>query len=324
LALIPLIDAIAAGNVAIVYVSPYVPTVNKILTQIIHQVFNSEYVEVVTFAQASYEEIMIPQYDYVFFTGSPRVGKIIMKQASENLIPITLELGGKSPCIVDETANINIAAKRIIRGKLMNSGQTCVAPDYLLVNKTIKAPLIKALIKSIQDFYGENVIQQRSLPKIINLQHFNRLLKTNKNQKILYGGKSDSESLIIEPTIIDIKSFKNKIMEEEIFGPILPIITFDNLEKVISDLRQLEKPLALYIFSKNSYHINQLTRSVQSGDCCINDTIMHITNEHLPFGGVGHSGMGSYHGIHGFNTFSHTRSLVVTTQKIDSSLFYPP
>jgi aldehyde dehydrogenase (NAD+) len=324
LALVPLIDALAAGNTAILYVSPYVPNVNRVITNIIRKVFDEKYVAVVNFSQVSYTDIMKPTYDYVFFTGSVRVGKIVMQQAAANLTPLTLELGGKSPCIIDETAKLEITAKRIIRGKLMNSGQTCIAPDYLIVHESIREKLIEKLIYYIEKFHGTNNIQNKNIPKIINLQHFNRLVKTLTNQKIIYGGKSDVDSLIVEPTLISIKNFQNKLMNEEIFGPILPIISYTKLNDITNKLLRLPKPLALYIFSQHKKHINFLISKIQSGDCCINDTIMHITNEHLPFGGVGTSGMGSYHGIHGFNTFSHNRSLVKTTSKIDSNLFYPP
>lgn len=324
LTLTPLIDAIAAGNTVIVYVSPYVPNTNIVLKKIINLTFPTNYVEVVDIKQSSYSDIMIPNYDYVFFTGSTRVGKIIATQLAERIIPITLELGGKSPCIVDETANLDIAAKRIIRGKLMNSGQTCIAPDYFLVHASIKDQLIEKLIHYIEVFYGKNIVQNQSIPKIINKLHFERLVRAIHGHHIIFGGHYDAKTLIFEPTIIDIKRLDSQIMSEEIFGPLLPIITFNHINEILAKYKPQFKPLALYIFSNNKSNIHTYLSQIQSGGCCINDTIMHVTNPNLPFGGIGNSGIGSYHGLYGFKTFSHYRALIKTSQLIDPKMFYPP
>jgi aldehyde dehydrogenase (NAD+) len=267
---------------------------------------------------------MIPNYDYVFFTGSGRVGKIIASQLADRLIPTTLELGGKSPCIIDETANLDITARRIIRGKLMNSGQTCVAPDYFLVHESIKSKLVHKMIQTIETFYGKDIIKNQSVPKIINQIHFDRLVKSLKGHKILFGGHYDMKTLIFEPTILEVNKLDSQIMAEEIFGPMIPIITFKNIDEVFTKYKYQLKPLALYIFSKNKNTINKVLNKMQSGGCCINDTIMHTVNSHLPFGGIGNSGMGSYHGFYGFKTFSHYRALIKTDQFIDPDFFYPP
>jgi aldehyde dehydrogenase (NAD+) len=301
-----------------------VPNTNIVLKKIINLTFPTNYVEVVDIKQSSYSDIMIPNYDYVFFTGSTRVGKIIATQLAERIIPITLELGGKSPCIVDETANLDIAAKRIIRGKLMNSGQTCIAPDYFLVHASIKDQLIEKLIHYIEVFYGKNIVQNQSIPKIINKLHFERLVRAIHGHHIIFGGHYDAKTLIFEPTIIDIKRLDSQIMSEEIFGPLLPIITFNHINEILAKYKPQFKPLALYIFSNNKSNIHTYLSQIQSGGCCINDTIMHVTNPNLPFGGIGNSGIGSYHGLYGFKTFSHYRALIKTSQLIDPKMFYPP
>jgi aldehyde dehydrogenase (NAD+) len=301
-----------------------VPNTNAVVKKIINHTFAPNYVEVVDVRQASYEDIMLPNYDYVFFTGSVRVGRIIATQLAERLIPVTLELGGKSPCIVDDTADLTIAAKRIIRGKLMNSGQTCVAPDYFLVHTDVKDALIKQLIHYIEKFYGKNIVQKQNVPKIINKLHFDRLVKGIQGHSIVYGGHYDEQTLIFEPTIIEVKDLKSQIMSEEIFGPLLPIITFNNINQIITEYAPEFKPLALYIFSRDKINIEKILSQIQSGGCCINDTIMHIVNPNLPFGGIGNSGMGSYHGFYGFRTFSHYRSLIKTSLLIDSKMLYPP
>jgi aldehyde dehydrogenase (NAD+) len=307
-----MIDAIAAGNTVIVYISPYVPHTNKVLKKIINVTFASEYVEIVDFKQTSYKDIMIPNYDYVFFTGSTRVGRIISAQLADRLIPVTLELGGKSPCIVDRSANLDIAAKRIIRGKLMNSGQTCIAPDYFLIHVSIKELFVSKLIHYIEEFYGKDIVSNQTIPKIINKLHFDRLTKAITGHKIIFGGNRDSKTLIFEPTIIEVKELNSQIMSEEIFGPLIPIITFNNVSEIFDKYKPQVKPLALYIFSKDKKITSQILNQIQSGGCCINDTIMHTTNPNLPFGGIGNSGMGSYHGIYGFRTFSHYRALIKT------------
>jgi aldehyde dehydrogenase (NAD+) len=323
LCLVPLIYALAAGNTAILYPSLFTKKINQVIKNIISSVFEKEYVNIVTYEECGYEEILKPNYSFIFFTGGVETGKKIMKQASEALTPICLELGGKCPCIIDQTADLDITAKRIIRGKILNSGQTCIAPDYILVQKNMEEELIKKLIKYIQEFFVSDSYEQNT--KIINEFHFERIINLLKKQKILFmNGKIEKEKLFIPFALVKVDNFENILMKEEIFGPILPIISFENINDEIKNIHKLYKPLALYIFSNSKQNQEFCIKNISSGSVCINDTIMHLVNSNLPFGGVGHSGFGKYHGIEGFNLFCNIRSYLNTSNQLDSNLFYPP
>lgn len=310
LTLTPLIGAIAAGNCAVIKPSAYSPNTSAVISKIISKTFEKNFVTVVLGDRKENANLLKEKFDYIFFTGSVSVGKTVMQSASQNLIPVTLELGGKSPCIVDKTANINLTAKRIVMGKFINAGQTCVAPDYLLVDHKIKKKLVALLIKYIHLFYGSNPIDCKWYPKIINEKHFNRLLDLMKCGNIISGGKYSERSLHIEPTLIDNVSWNDCIMKEEIFGPLLPIIEFKNLSEVVSCIQERPKPLALYCFSTNSKIQKFLVKNLSFGGGCINHTLVHLANPRLMFGGVGESGIGQYHGIESFKTFSHYKSLL--------------
>ena len=324
LALDPLIGAIAAGNCCIIKPSEYAPNTAKIMKKMIEDIFSSEYITVIEGEVEETTQLLKQRLDYIFFTGSVSVGKIIMKVASENLIPVTLELGGKSPCIVDETADLSLTAKRILFGKILNAGQTCVAPDFLLVQRNIKEKLIQELEKSIVKFLGENSLKNQDYVKMINQKQFNRMKELLKNQKIIFGGNIDDANQKIEFTLIDEPSPDSKVMQEEIFGPILPILSFDKIEEAIDFIRQREKPLALYLFTKNKKVEERIKKEVSFGGGCINDTIIHLASNYLGFGGVGNSGMGNYHGKRSFTTFSHEKSIVKKYTWIDLPMRYMP
>ncbi len=324
LALDPLIGAIAAGNCCIIKPSEYAPNTAKIMKKMIEDIFPSEYITVIEGGVEETTQLLKQRLDYIFFTGSVSVGKIIMKVASEKLIPVTLELGGKSPCIVDETADLSLTAKRILFGKILNAGQTCVAPDYLLVQKDVKERLIKELEKNIAKFLGENLLKNQDYVKMINQKQFDRMKELLKDQKIIFGGNIDEANQKIELTLIDEPSLDSKVMQEEIFGPILPILSFDKIEEAIDFIRQREKPLALYLFTKNRKVEEKVKTEVSFGGGCINDTIIHLASNHLGFGGVGNSGMGNYHGKRSFTTFSHEKSIVKKYTWIDLPMRYMP
>ena len=324
LALDPLIGAIAAGNCCIIKPSEYAPNTAKIMKKMIEDIFPSEYITVIEGGVEETTQLLKQRLDYIFFTGSVSVGKIIMKVASEKLIPVTLEVGGKSPCIVDETADLSLTAKRILFGKILNAGQTCVAPDYLLVQKDVKERLIKELEKNIAKFLGENLLKNQDYVKMINQKQFDRMKELLKDQKIIFGGNIDEANQKIELTLIDEPSLDSKVMQEEIFGPILPILSFDKIEEAIDFIRQREKPLALYLFTKNRKVEEKVKTEVSFGGGCINDTIIHLASNHLGFGGVGNSGMGNYHGKRSFTTFSHEKSIVKKYTWIDLPMRYMP
>lgn len=320
----PVISAIASGNTLILKTSRKSSYTSDIIRKIINYTFDRAYIYCVDNEKISHDELLSYKYDHIFFTGSSKVGKTIMKKASENLSKLTLELGGKSPCIVDETSNLKFAAKRIIWGKLLNAGQTCVAPDYLLVHKDVKDELLVLMKDSILEFYGDFPLNNPDYPKIIDSNALNRLVSLMTGQDIYTGGLYDSNLLKIEPTIIDKVDFNNKIMKEEIFGPVLPIITYDDMFNIINKINDMDKPLALYVFSEDKDHINSFINGISSGGVCVNDTIMHITNPNLEFGGVGCSGMGGYHGKYGFMNFSNRRSIMDRSTNIDIKVKYPP
>ncbi|MDH9707189.1 aldehyde dehydrogenase [Staphylococcus epidermidis] len=322
----PLIGAIAAGNTAIVKPSELTPHVAIVIKDIIEDTFDEAYVSVVEGGIEETQTLLSLPFDYMFFTGSEKVGKIVYEAAARKLIPVTLELGGKSPVIVDDTANIKVASERISFGKFTNAGQTCVAPDYILVQLKVKNDLIKALKKTITEFYGENIEKSPDFGRIVNQKHFNRLndlIQIHKDN-VVFGGNSSKEDLYIEPTLLDNITNDNKIMKEEIFGPILPIITYDNFDEVLEIIQSKSKPLSLYLFSEDENMTHRVVEELSFGGGAINDTLMHLANPNLPFGGVGSSGIGQYHGKYSFDTFSHMKSYTFKSTRLESSLFFPP
>ena len=322
----PLIGAIAAGNTAIVKPSELTPHVAIVIRDIIEDTFDETYVSVVEGGIEETQTLLSLPFDYIFFTGSEKVGKIVYEAAARKLIPVTLELGGKSPVIVDDTANIKVASERISFGKFTNAGQTCVAPDYILVQRKVKNDLIKALKKTITEFYGENIEKSPDFGRIVNQQHFNRLndlIQIHKDN-VVFGGNSSKEDLYIEPTLLDNITNDNKIMKEEIFGPILPIITYDNFDEVLEIIQSKSKPLSLYLFSEDENMTHRVLEELSFGGGAINDTLMHLANPNLPFDGVGSSGIGQYHGKYSFDTFSHMKSYTFKSTRLESSLFFPP
>ena len=324
LAINPIVNAISSGNTVILKTSKKSSYTSKIIKKLLDESFDRAFIYCVDNEKVSHDELLSYKYDHIFFTGSQKVGKVIMKKASENLTKVTLELGGKSPCIVDESANLKFAAKRIIWGKLLNSGQTCVAPDYLLVHKDVKKELLRLMKQTILEFYGDRALENPDYPRIIDKNSFERLINLMEGQNIYTGGLYNSKTLKIEPTIIDDVDFVNKIMQEEIFGPILPVIEYNDIFKIIEKLKFMDKPLSMYIFSEDKEHIDRLTYDLSSGGVCINDTIMHLTNPNLEFGGVGESGMGGYHGKFGFMNFSNRKSIMIRSNNIDIKIKYPP
>ena len=324
LAIEPLVDAIAAGNTAIIKPSEFSVATSKVIEEIINSIFPREYVSVVIGAKDENMCLLNQKFDYIFFTGSKAVGKYVMKKASENLTPVTLELGGKSPCIVDGSAKIALAAKRIVFGKYLNCGQTCVAPDYILCDIAIKDKLISCIKDEIKKQFGENPLENSNYGKIISKRHFERIVNLIDKDKVVHGGKYDKEALRIEPTVMDNVSFTDDIMQEEIFGPIIPILTYKNIDEVINVVNNREKPLALYIFSENKENINKVTTNCYYGGGCINDVVIHLATSNMGFGGVGESGMGSYHGKDGFDTFSHKKSIIDKKTFIDLPMRYQP
>ncbi|WP_049390066.1 aldehyde dehydrogenase family protein, partial [Staphylococcus epidermidis] len=296
------------------------------IKDIIEDTFDEAYVSVVEGGIEETQTLLSLPFDYMFFTGSEKVGKIVYEAAARKLIPVTLELGGKSPVIVDDTANIKVASERISFGKFTNAGQTCVAPDYILVQRKVKNDLIKALKKTITEFYGENIEKSPDFGRIVNQKHFNRLndlIQIHKDN-VVFGGNSSKEDLYIEPTLLDNITNDNKIMKEEIFGPILPIITYDNFDEVLEIIQSKSKPLSLYLFSEDENMTHRVVEELSFGGGAINDTLMHLANPNLPFGGVGSSGIGQYHGKYSFDTFSHMKSYTFKSTRLESSLFFPP
>ena len=322
----PLIGAIAAGNTAIIKPSELTPHVATVIRQIIEDVFTTDYIGVIEGGIEETQTLINLPFDYIFFTGSDKVGQIVYEAASKNLVPVTLELGGKSPVIVDDTANIKVASDRISFGKFTNAGQTCVAPDYILVNKKVKNELIEALKQSIQEFYGTNIEESPDFGRIVNDKHFNRLnelLNVHQNH-VIFGGNANATTRYIEPTILDSITSSSKIMQDEIFGPILPIITYDDFNEAVDIIQSKAKPLSLYLFSEDENTTHRVLNELSFGGGAINDTLMHLANPNLPFGGVGMSGIGQYHGKYTFQTFSHSKSYIFRSTRLDSSVMYPP
>lgn len=320
----PLVDAIAAGNTAIVKPSAYSPHTSEIIQKIIEECFNKEYVSVVTGGRAENTCLLNEHFDYIFFTGSQTVGKEVMKKASAHLTPVTLELGGKSPCIVDKTANIKLAAKRIVFGKFLNCGQTCVAPDYIYCDRAIKDKLISAINHQIKKQFGQNPLNNKNYGKIINEKHFDRILNLIDDSKVVYGGKHDRSALRIEPTVMDRVTFSDPVMQEEIFGPVMPVMIYDSLDEVLTNVNALPHPLALYLFTSSKETVKRVTSQCGFGGGCVNDTIIHLATSEMGFGGFGESGMGAYHGKTGFDTFSHYKSIVDKKTWLDLPMRYQP
>ncbi len=319
----PLVGAISAGGCSILKPSPDAPTIAKVMQEMIEETFDTNYIAVVQGGRETNTILFNERFDIIFFTGSPTVGKVVMKAASQYLTPVVLELGGKSPCIVDADANINIAAKRIAWGKMINAGQTCIAPDYLFAHHSIKNELLDKIEKNIVEMYGNDIKGSRFYPRIVNQRAMDRLEKLLTQGKIHSGGEIDKKERFISPTIIDDVSPDFLVMQDEIFGPILPVMTFEHIDETIEYINKNEKPLAFYYFGKNK-NAKDILAKITSGGACINDTLMHITNHNLPFGGVGNSGMGNYHGKDSFLAFSNHRAVVTTPTWIDLPLKYVP
>jgi aldehyde dehydrogenase (NAD+) len=319
----PLIGAISAGCCSILKPSPETPHVAAVITEMVAELFDPAYVTIINGGINTNTHLLKERFDVIFFTGSTAVGKIIMKAAAEHLTPVVLELGGKSPCIVDADANIAVAAKRIALGKLINAGQTCIAPDYVFAHATIKDQLIEQLALQFRTLYGENAQKSRFYPRIIHERAFNRLVGLMQKRTVVAGGTSDVSDCYIAPTIVDNVATTDPIMQEEIFGPILPVLTFEQIDEVLTYIEQNEKPLALYYFG-NTATAREVIGKTSAGGTCINDTLMQIVNHHLPFGGVGNSGQGRYHGRESFLAFSHQRGVVSTPTWLDLPFKYPP
>jgi aldehyde dehydrogenase (NAD+) len=320
----PLIGSMAAGNCSVVKPSEYAPHSAQVFSEIIRKNFEPHYIAVVEGEAAVSQALLDENFDYIFFTGSVAVGKTVMLAAASHLTPVTLELGGKSPCIVDRDVNLDVTAKRIVSGKFINAGQTCIAPDYLLVHQEIKVELLDRIKFFIHEFYGADPQLSTDYPRLVNEKHFLRLAELMQAGNIIAGGQSDRQSLYIAPTIIDDIAWDDPIMQHEIFGPILPVLAYNNLSQAISRVKELPKPLAFYYFSNNRQNGEQIIREASFGGGCINDTLLHFANPHLPFGGTGSSGIGSYHGKKSFETFSHQKSILKRSFRLDVPLRYPP
>jgi aldehyde dehydrogenase (NAD+) len=322
LTLSPLIGAISAGNTAILKVSPESKHISGVMKALISEIYDPAYVSVVEGDIPISQALLKERFDYIFFTGSTTVGKIVMQEASFHLTPVTLELGGKSPVLIDGSVSLDLCAKRIIYGKFINSGQTCIAPDYVLIPKHLLETWVMYAIIHIKTFYKDQPTLSDDYPKIINQKHYQRLIALLQDGDILYGGQFDNQK--IGPTLMTNIHKDSLLRSEEIFGPILPIFTYETEDEAISFIQSLEKPLAFYPFSKNKAFLNRLINDISFGGATINDTLMHFANKHLPFGGVGYSGMGYYHGVHSFKTFTHYKSIVKRSTLVDLSLRYPP
>lgn len=323
----PLIGAISAGCTAVLKPSPYVPTVSKVIEEMISETFDRNYIAVVQGNRYVNQALLDERFDLIFFTGSPSLGRQVMSAAAKNLTPVVLELGGKSPCIVNKDADISLAAKRIAWGKTLNCGQTCIAPDYLILHSEIKEEFVREFARSIKELHGDDIFNSPHYVRMVNQSAFDRVVSYMDGAAILYGGRHDRENRFIEPTILDGLSPDAPVLEEEIFGPVFPIVEFDGdnsfVDNVIDYVTSREKPLAFYYFGKEKDGWKVIS-STSSGGACINDVIMHIANENLPFGGVGNSGMGRYHSKLSFDVFSHERSVISTPTCMDVPFRYMP
>ena len=324
LTLDPLADAIAAGNTAVLKPSAYSPATTALIQKIISECFDEEYVAVVTGGRAENTCLLEQKFDYIFFTGSQRVGKEVMRKAAEHLTPVTLELGGKSPCIIDKSADLRIAARRVVFGKFLNCGQTCVAPDYVLCDQSVKEEFLSLVKTETIQQYGRDPLSGKDYGKIINEKHFFRICGLIDQSKVILGGSSRPETLQIAPTVMDNVSFSDSVMGEEIFGPVLPVIAYNELDEAISAVNSMPHPLALYIFTSDKAVAKKVIASTGFGGGCVNDTIIHLATSSMPFGGFGESGMGGYHGKVGFETFSHYKSIVDKKTWLDLPMRYQP
>lgn len=324
LALNPALGAIAAGNTVILKPSEFSPHTSNLLAELINNTFDPGFFSVLLGDAETTQFLLSQPLDYIFFTGSSRVGKLVMKAAAEQLTPLTLELGGKSPTIIDQTANLSLAAKRITWGKYINAGQTCVSPDFVYIHKSMHDEFCQLLKDNIISFYGDEPNQSNDFARIINRKHFNRIKNLIDPKKIYHGGNTDADSYYIEPTIMTDVQWDDDVMQEEIFGPVLPVLTFLNVDDVISTLQTKPKPLSLYLFSTNKKYQQKIVDELQFGSGAINDTVSHLGNLELPFGGIGDSGFGSYHGKQSFDTFSHQKSIMKKSNWLDIPLRYPP
>jgi aldehyde dehydrogenase (NAD+) len=320
----PLVGAIASGNCTIIKPSEFAPHTSNLISELIHKYFSPEYITVIPGSVETSQQLLAEKFDHIFFTGGTAIGKIVMAAAAKHLTPVTLELGGKSPSIIDTDINLEHTAKRITWGKFINAGQTCIAPDYLLVDQKIKPDLINALKKYLQEFYGENPATSPDYARIIHQKHFHRLTNLLKCGKVIIGGETKPEELYIAPTLLDNVSLEDAVMQDEIFGPILPIIEYTDINEAITLINSRPKPLALYLFSQNKNLQKRILQETSSGGVCINDTVMQVAVSSLPFGGVGDSGMGSYHGKASFNTFSHYKSVLQNSLPWDIDWRYAP
>lgn len=320
----PLIDALAAGNTVVLKPSAYSPYTSAVIQSMIEECFDTRYVAVITGGRAENTCLLNEHFDYIFFTGSQTVGKEVMRHAAAHLTPVTLELGGKSPCIVEESANIKLAARRIVFGKYLNCGQTCVAPDYIYCDRRIKDQLLAEIKRQIKRQFRSEPLTNKNYGKIINEKHFDRITKLIDSSKVVFGGKCDRTTLKIEPTVMDHVTFDDAVMQEEIFGPILPILTYDSLDQAIHKINSMPHPLALYVFTSDKTAARKVTARCGFGGGCINDTIIHLATSEMGFGGFGESGMGSYHGKDGFRTFSHYKSIVDKKTWLDLPMRYQP
>jgi aldehyde dehydrogenase (NAD+) len=324
LAISPLIAALAAGNCVVLKPAAQAPATAAVIKTLLDSCFDEEYVATLVGEDEETEALLQNKFDYIFYTGGPGFGRKVMQAAAENLTPVTLELGGKSPCIVAPDADLKVSARRIVWGKFLNAGQTCVAPDYLLVHAEIKPALLTQMRETVKEFYGSDPRQSPDYPRIINERHFDRLSSLMKDRKIFCGGTTDREDLYIEPTIFDETDPEAEIMQQEIFGPLLPVISWTDFEEVVDFINARPKPLAMYYFSKSKRELDALINRTSAGGIAVNDTITHFINASMPFGGIGESGIGAYHGKYGFDTFSHFKPVMVKPTFIDIPLRYPP
>ena len=324
LALCPLIYAVAAGNSVTLKPSELTSNTSRIIAKIISETFDKNHVDVIEGGVDTAQKLLSQRWDYIFFTGSVAVGKIVAKAAAEHLTPTTLELGGKNPCIVDETANLKLAAKRIVWGKFLNCGQTCIAPDYILVQTKMKSHFISFLKEEITNAYSKNPELSRDYPRIINKKNWERLVNQIKHENVIFGGHENEEDYYISPTLVDEPGLESPLMQEEIFGPILPILTYENESDLKSIISKYEKPLSLYVFTENKPFAEKIIQEFSFGGGCVNDTMIHFMNKRLPFGGVGHSGIGAYHGKKSFDTFSHKKSILKKANWLDITIRYAP
>jgi aldehyde dehydrogenase (NAD+) len=320
----PLIGALAAGNTAVLKPSEITPHTQRLLMRLMAEIFPREYVACVGGGVEETQALLNERFDFIFFTGSTRVGRIVMEKAARNLTPVVLELGGKSPCIVDKNVNLKVTTRRIAWGKFMNSGQSCVAPDYLLIHKDIYQDFIKEFQATVKEFFGDDARQSASFGRVVNQAHTDRLASLIDPKKVVFGGKVVREERYVEPTLMKDVAWTDKVMEDEIFGPVLPVMSYDNLDEVIRQINARPKPLSLYVFSSDSSVQQKVVETASYGGACVNDTMVHLANPDLPFGGVGESGMGSYHGQKSFDVFSHKKSVMIKPFWGDATMRYAP